>query len=161
MKNEIGIILENPEKDAYSIRRENYFAGKKIKYSGWQTDKVIRLFNRKHAMYNGKVVHEEIEVNGSLGALNNKLKHYTYRDYNHYFQKINHYAELKATELHNKGKKATIFHFIFAPIFRFVSHYFIRLGFLDGFPGFMIAQIQSYGVFIRYNKLWLKNKKLD
>lgn len=161
LKNEIGVVLESPEKSAYSIRRENYFAGKKIKYSGWQTDKVVRLFNRKYAKYNGRIVHEEIETSGELGQLNNVLTHYTYRDYNHYFQKINHYSELKATELYTKGKKATVFHFIFPPLFRFISHYLIRLGFLDGFPGFMIARIQSYGVFIRYNKLWLKNKKLD
>jgi glycosyltransferase involved in cell wall biosynthesis len=161
LKNEIGIVLDNPSKAAYSIRRENYFAGKKIKYSGWQTDRVIRLFNRHKAKYNGKIVHEEIETTGELGFLKNKLTHYTYRDYNHYFQKINHYAELKAIELYNQGRKATVFHFIFPPLFRFVSHYFIRLGFLDGFPGFMIARIQSYGVFIRYNRLWLKNRKLD
>jgi glycosyltransferase involved in cell wall biosynthesis len=161
LKNEIGMILDNPTKAAYSIRRENYFAGKKIKYSGWQTDKVIRLFNRHKAKYNGKIVHEEVETTGELGMLTNKLTHYTYRDYNHYFQKINHYAELKAIELYKQGRKATVFHFIFPPLFRFVSHYFIRLGFLDGFPGFMIARIQSYGVFIRYNRLWLKNRKLD
>ena len=161
LKNEIEHTLENPTKSAYSIRRENYFAGKKIKYSGWQTDKVTRLFNRKNSKYNGKTVHEEIKTTGELGFLTNKLTHYTYRDYNHYFQKINHYAELKAIELYKKGRKATVFHFIFPPIFRFISHYFIRLGFLDGFPGFMIAKIQAYGVFIRYNRLWLKNKKLD
>jgi hypothetical protein len=44
------------------------------------------------------------------------------------------------------------------PPARFVIHYFIRLGFLDGFPGFTFAKAQAYGVYVRYIKLWLLNK---
>tara|TARA_B110000285_G_scaffold191101_1_gene218697 strand:- start:187 stop:318 length:132 start_codon:yes stop_codon:yes gene_type:complete len=33
------------------------------------------------------------------------------------------------------------------PAARFFIHYIIRLGFLDGFTGFLVAKTQAYGVF--------------
>ena len=157
---ELVTNIKNPQADAYRIKRKNYFAGKRIRFSGWQTDTVVRLFNKNKARYNGKIVHEEIETTGKVQLLEHYLDHYTYRDYNHYLNKITHYAELKAKNLYENGKTTTIFHLLFLPVFRFFTHYFLRLGFLDGFQGFMIARIQAYGVFVRYNKLWLMNKKM-
>ena len=54
----------------------------------------------------------------------------------------------------------SVFQILFKPPVRFVIHYFIGLGFLDGFPGFVIAVTQSYGVLTRYIKLWLLNHNL-
>ncbi len=160
LNNELISCIKDPEADAYRIKRRNYFAGKRIRFSGWQTDTVVRLFNKNKARYNGKIVHEEIETTGKTQLLDHYLDHYTYRDYNHYLKKVTHYADLKAQDLFKKGKRVTIFHLLLFPIFRFISHYFIRLGFLDGFQGFMIAKIQAHGVFVRYNKLWLMSKKI-
>ena len=47
------------------------------------------------------------------------------------------------------------------PAARFFIHYAIRLGFLDGFTGFLVAKTQAYGVLTRYIKLWLLNSKLE
>ena len=60
LKKEVQRLLKqpNPHIDAYWIPRQNYFLGKKIKYSGWQGDKVIRFF-KSSCRYNDKQVHEE------------------------------------------------------------------------------------------------------
>jgi len=144
----------------FYVYRTFYFIGRKLNYSGWQRDKVIRLFRKDKCHYNGKLVHESIKADGKIGFFKNKLEHYSYRSYDHYINKLNHYSSLKAQSLYKKGKNVTPFHILIKPPVRFIIHYFIRLGFLDGFPGFIISVVQSYGVLTRYIKLWLLKKGL-
>ena len=75
------------QEDAFWIKRTNYFLGKKIKYSGWQGDKVIRLFKRDNCRYQNKHVHAEIETTGKIGSLHEKLTHYTFKSMDHYIGK--------------------------------------------------------------------------
>lgn len=157
-------ILEKIKKPndfvGFFVYRTFYFIGKKLNYSGWQRDKVIRLFRKDKCMYNGKLVHETISADGNVGFFKNKLEHYSYQSFDHYIQKLNQYASLKARALFEKNKKVTFFHILIKPPYRFISHYILRLGFLDGFPGFIISVTQAYGVLSRFIKLWLMNHKL-
>ncbi len=154
-------IKSNNDVVAYWIYRTYHFMGKKIKYSGWQRDKVIRLVKKEHCKYDGKLVHEEIETSGKVAFLKNKLEHYSYNGFDHYISKLNKYAWFQAKELQKRGKRPNLFHFLVKPPFRFFSHYIINLGFLDGLPGFMIAILQAYAVLTRYVKLWLLNKNTN
>ena len=158
---EILEAVKNP-KDfvGFYAYRTFYFIGRKIKYSGRQRDKVARLFNRKFCRYNGNLVHEVISADGKLGFFKTKLEHYSYRGFDHYISKLNQYAWLQAEQLNRKGKKVNLYHVFVKPPVRFVIHYFIRLGFLDGFPGFVIAAAQAYGVLTRYIKLWLLRRDI-
>lgn len=153
IKEILSILNRKIYVDAFWMYRLNYFNKKIIKYSGWQNDKVIKLFNRKNAKYNGKLVHEEIECKGKTEFLKNKLLHYTYRNKFEYIHKITLYANLKAQELFEQGVKPNIYHFYFKPMYRFIYHYIIKLGFLDGKKGKMIASINAYGIKKRYQEL--------
>jgi glycosyltransferase involved in cell wall biosynthesis len=143
----------------FYVRRTFYFAGEKINYCGWQRDKVIRLFLKDKCFYRG-IVHETIFSKGNFGFLENKIEHYGYRNYNHFISKINHYSSLKAKELHDNGKKVNVYYLLIKPLARFFIHYVIRLGFLDGLAGLILAKILAYSVFTRYVKLWLLNKRI-
>jgi glycosyltransferase involved in cell wall biosynthesis len=144
----------------FYVRRTFYFCGKKVNYSGFQRDKVIRLFLKEHCKYRG-LVHERVSASGSLGFFKNKIDHFSYRNYDHYISKMNHYGAIRAQELHEKGVQVNIYHVMIKPAARFFIHYVIRLGFLDGFTGFLVAKTQAYGVLTRYIKLWLLNKKIN
>ncbi len=149
-------------KEGYWIFRTYHFMGRRIKYSGWQTDKTIRLFQRDKAHYTG-LVHEKMHIDGSVGFLKNKMAHYGHRSFDHYIRKMNHYKWLQAKELHAKGKSLNLFHFTVKPAFRFFHHYIIRLGFLDGTHGFILAILQAHGVFTRYVNIgsyWLLKRGL-
>jgi glycosyltransferase involved in cell wall biosynthesis len=141
----------------FYVRRSFYFCGMRVNYCGFQRDKVVRLFLKEHCQYKG-VVHERISTNGKLGFFKYKIDHFSYRNYDHYISKMNHYASIKALDLHKKGKKVSIYHVLIKPPVRFLIHYVIRLGFLDGFTGFLVAKTQAYGVLTRYIKLRLLNK---
>lgn len=158
VEKEILEAVKNP-KDfvGFYVRRTFYFCGKKINYGGCQRDKVVRLFLKEHCKYEG-VVHETIVANGKLGFFKNKIDHFSYKGYDHYISKMNHYGELRAKQYFKTGLKVNLFHILIKPPARFFIHYFIRLGFLDGFPGFIFAKTQAYGVLTRYIKLWLLNK---
>ncbi|MBK7107984.1 MAG: glycosyltransferase family 2 protein [Chitinophagales bacterium] len=146
--------------NAFWIYRRNHFMGKEIKFSGWQRDKVIRLFYRDVCRYKDVEVHEEIETTGKVGKLKNKLLHYTYTDLEQYLVKWNRYSSMSAVDYSKKTTKPNAFHFVIKPAFRFFKHYIIDLGFLDGYPGFIISKLAAEGVFFRYMKLYeLMRKK--
>jgi glycosyltransferase involved in cell wall biosynthesis len=158
VKKEIVSAVKDPKGFVgFYLRRTFYFSGKKVNYSGFQRDKVIRLFLKEHCKYSG-LVHEKIISNGSLGFFKHKIDHFSYRNYDHYISKLNHYAAIRAKELHEKGNKVNIYHVMIKPTARFFIHYIVRLGFLDGFTGFLVAKTQAYGVLTRYIKLWFLNK---
>ena len=160
VKKEILEAVKNPKnKVGFYVRRTFYFAGEKINYSGWQRDKVVRLFLKEHCKYQG-VVHETIKTNGELGFFKNKIDHYGYKNYNHFISKIHQYGELKAKELHAKGKRVNAYHILVKPPFRIFSHFILRKGFLDGYPGLILSTTQAYAVLTRYIKLWLLNRKV-
>ena len=161
LRKEILETIQDPKNYVgFYVYRTFYFIGRKLNYSGWQRDKVIRLFRKDKCKYNGKLVHETITADGHVGFFKSKLEHYSYQNFDHYIKKLNQYASLKSKALYDKGKKVTLFHIVIKPPYRFISHYIIRLGFLDGFPGFIISVTQAYGVLTRYIKLWLMNHKL-
>ncbi|PWG05431.1 glycosyltransferase family 2 protein [Polaribacter aquimarinus] len=159
VKKEILEVVKNP-KDfvGFYVRRTFYFCGKRLYYGGCQRDKVVRLFLKEFCKYNGSPVHETIETKGKLGFFKHKIEHFSYKDYDHYMSKMNHYGTLRGKQYHEVGKKVNLFHILVKPPARFFIHYFIRLGFLDGFPGYIFAKTQAYGVYVRYIKLWLYNK---
>jgi len=153
-----SILAAGPDKAAYWIFRENYFMGQQVKYSNWQHDKVIRLFDKEQGRYSDRAVHEEIETTGPVGYLKHKIIHYTYRNLGHYLEKYICYSWWSAQDRAKKTKKVTLYHLALKPLFRFFRQYILKLGFLDGKVGFIIASMSAYSVFLRYLIAWrLKN----
>lgn len=158
---EIQSWLAKPmiEMDAFWIGRQNHFLGKKIKYSGWQGDKVVRFF-RKSCRYDDKMVHEEIITEGiRVSQLKHKMLHYTYVDVDHFLDKMRRYADWSADDHAHKTPKITLFHLLIKPAFRFFKHYILQKGFRDGKEGLIVSGIMAWGVFLRYIKLFEKRQK--
>ncbi len=159
LQNEIRNILQyKPEFDAYWVYRQNFFGKQAIHYSGWQQDKVLRLFNRKFCRYDGHLVHEEIHNRGKSGYLKEKIQHYSCKNAQEFKQKISKYAILKARELYQSGKKPYYIQLYLKPLYRFLFHYFIKGGILDGKNGYYIAAINAYGIKKRYRELFKRYK---
>lgn len=137
--------------DCFWIGFTHYFAGKKVKYSGWQNDKTIRLIKRDKCRYNQNRVHEEITTEGlKVGKLKYKFEHFTFKNIRHFVDKQMRYAAWSAEDKTATTGKITFFHLFFKPLFRFFKHYILKKGFLDGYVGFMISAIAAWTVFMRY-----------
>lgn len=157
------IVFKNklPECTAYTIPRKAYFLGKWIKHSGWYPGRITRLFDKNEVKFNENHVHENLIVKGNVGELNNDINHYTDPTIDHYFFKFNRYTTLAADELFDKGKPFLISDIILRPVFIFIKMFIIKMGFLDGVHGFILAVFSSAYVFTKYCKLWeLRNNKL-
>jgi glycosyltransferase involved in cell wall biosynthesis len=165
LKQEVIETLQNNQTyAAYFFERIFMFENTVLKYSGNQTDKIFRLFNKKSARYDEKrLVHEKLIVNGEIGFLKNKLIHHSYSSYHDYREKIIFYGKFKAQEKFIKRVKPTVLHQIFHPSYNFLYNYFIRLGILDGKKGIIICYLNAYSIVVRYKelkKLWKQNQNL-
>jgi ADP-heptose:LPS heptosyltransferase len=155
LKKEISQIIQQKDSfPAYYMYRTFMFENSRLRFSSWQTDKIIRLFQNDKALYSEqKIVHEKLHVTGDIGKLKNKLTHYSYNDYSSYKQKMVHYGKLKAKEASSKGTNPTIFHFYIRPVYQFMYQYIIRLGILDGKKGVIICYLNALSVYVRFQEL--------
>ena len=127
---------------------------KALRYSGLQTDKVYRLFKKDTVYFNPqKIVHEDLVVTGTSCTLNHKLLHYFYKDRETYRQKMLLYGRLRGLEAYRKGIRPNGFHRYIKPLYKFLNHYLIRLGILDGKNGYTIAYLNALSVYERYREL--------
>jgi glycosyltransferase involved in cell wall biosynthesis len=155
LKNEIIQTIQSKERyTAYYFNRTFMFCNKRLHYSGWQTDKIIRLFRKDEGNYSlQKTVHEKLHTTGETGRLKNKLIHYSYTDYFSYKEKMINYGKLKANEEFTKGTKPNFFHFYLRPSYQFANQYILRLGILDGKKGVIICYLNALSVYIRFQEL--------
>lgn len=156
LKNEILSEIEKNSHSGYKLRFPHFYMNRFLYH---KVDKVLRLVKNKNVKFSGDV-HEKLQVEGSIGSLNNFMIHYTYKGLFHLIQKKDSYAWFQANTSLKKGKKATIFHLLFKPLYRFFSSYILKRGFLDGVPGLALASINAYGVFSRYVKMILIEKNI-
>lgn len=151
---EIQNVLQNPKKNAYWIYRKNYLMGRRLRYSGWQGDKVIRLFRKSKCRYEDKHVHAEVLVNGTTGYLKHKLEHHTYTGLDRYLAKAYRYSTWGAYDRVEKIKNITLYHLLLKPLFTFFKMYILKLGILDGKVGFILAAHSANYIFQRSLKIW-------
>jgi len=130
------------------------FQNKKLRFSGWQTDKNYRLFRKSKAKFcDSKIVHETLDVDGKSGILNEKLIHYCYKNYEDYKCKMLKYGRLKAIESFYTEKSFNYMLMFFKPSWKFFNHYILRFGFLDGKKGFSVCYLNALGVLERFREL--------
>ena len=157
----ISTIDSNNTASAYKVKRNFYFMGKHIKHSGFQNDSVIRLFRKLDCKYSSNLVHETLDVNGTISNLKHKSDHYTYKGFDLYNEKLSNYSKLQAKMLYAKKVRPNLYHFLVRPWYRFFHQYFIKLGILDGKEGFILAYLSAFSVFKRYLFLWVMYRKID
>jgi len=148
------VIARDEPCEGYWIRRRNYFLGKQIRFSGWQRDRVLRLFRRGRGRWDERRVHESVVLDGRAGKLRCPLLHYSYRSAHDFLVKIERYGDWGSADLAAGGKKAGVRGLFFRPLFRFFYSYFVRGGFLDGKHGLVLCMFQAFGVFYKYARLF-------
>lgn len=155
--NEIKTLDLSNRLRVFQIKRDNYFLGKKIKYSGWGKDFLVRLFNKRTHQFNDNQVHEFIELHTSTQAqsLSYSFKHNAVLDINDFPLKMVTYADLSSK------KNCSFVLAILKGIMAFLKTYILQKGFLDGWRGFFIAASNGYSKFFRYTKQYIRCKELN
>lgn len=140
--------------NGYFIYRQFYYKRQKLRFSGLQTDKALRLFDRTKGRYTAdKIVHEELDITPPIGFLENKLDHYFFDDYATYKSKMIKYGQMKGRQHYYQGKKYNGLTQLFKTFYKFLNHYILRLGFLDGHRGWVVAKLNALSVWQRYKEM--------
>ena len=153
-RDEIRRIVAAPDAaDAYFVPRRNVFMGQRIKHCGWYPDyRQPQVFRRTAMTFDEAMVHEGYTVNGRTGYMKNFIWQYPYRDLSQLIGKMERYSTLGAQKLTDRGRNATMFTALLHGMVAFFRIYVFKLGFLDGWPGFVISFANFEGTFYRYAK---------
>jgi len=155
LRERIGrIVRANGPADGYSIPRKNVFWGAWVRHGGLYPDYQLRLFRRDAGRFVDSAVHESVVVEGHVKAVAEPMLHHSYRGLEDFVARSNRYSTLAAQEIVRRGGQVGLTDLALRPLGRFLSMYVLRLGFLDGWRGFMLAVLYANYVFLRMAKAW-------
>lgn len=138
---------------AWRVARRNRFLGRWLAHGEGYPDWTVRLFHRAHASWSNDEVHEAVLTTAEVGRLEGDLLHDSAEDLATYMTKQNRYSTLHAQALYKQGVRVGYWRLAASPLARFLKFYVLRLGFLDGGPGFAHIVIGCNSTFHKYVKL--------
>jgi glycosyltransferase involved in cell wall biosynthesis len=156
VRDEIMQLANNDLLDIYKVPRKNYFMGRWIKFSGWYPNfRQPQLFKKGKMSYTTEKVHEGFINHSSkeIGTMKNFIWQFPFKNTEEVMYKANRYSSLGVSKLQEKGVKGSVLKAFLHGSWSFTKHYILKLGFLDGGPGFVIAFGNFEGTFYRYIKL--------
>ncbi len=151
----IGTIRCADSNDVYRVPRRNYFMGRWIRYSGWYPNyRQPQLFRKGAMKYTLEPVHEGFELlaTGPVGCLKQTLWQVPFASLDEMIHKANRYSTLGAEKLAERNVKAGMAGALLRGLWSFFKHYIFKRGFLDGWPGFVIALGNFEGTFYKNAK---------
>ena len=133
------------------LRRSTWFMGAPMRwYKPMVGERIARLYHRQRARWTDSRVHESLRFDGPQVSFRCPFNHRHNPTLLHKQLKVLRYAELKALDWGKKGKSARMWQCPFVFASAFFRDYVIRLGILDGWRGYVIAQTSaSYAVYKR------------
>ena len=160
---EITDAVKDTAHSGFRMKRRNHYFGYWLRHGSQYPDTQLRLFRKGKARFPNQHVHEKLQVEGSIGKLNNDMLHFPYQDINQFLRKFNFYTSVEAEYLKDEGLEInflnTLNYTLLKPLTRFIRRYFFKGGFRDGMPGLFCSLFDALNYVVRYFKLWdLKQK---
>lgn len=143
--------------DGYRISRLSYYMGRPIRHGGWYPDRQLRLFDRRKGRWKDVLIHESVEMSPDavVENLSGDIIHYSVDSPEHHHEMIGiRYAPLAARQMFGGGKRTSALQIMTAGPLAFFATYVLKLGFLDGLPGFCIAGFAAHHAFMKHLCLW-------
>jgi glycosyltransferase involved in cell wall biosynthesis len=158
LANEVKKAVKMNKKYTYRNARLNYFWGQELRHGGWYPDYGVHLLPKEGSYVTG-FVHPQIHHNYPEKKIHQHLIHYPYRDWEHYFHKLNLYTQLAAKKNKEKGKQVNFFFDIMLrPWVAFCKMYILKAGWRDGKIGFILASFHFCYTMAKYVKLYYIDK---
>jgi glycosyltransferase involved in cell wall biosynthesis len=155
LASEIQALLEaEPARRGYRMARVTFHLGRWMRTTDFYPDYQTRLYDRRAARWQGRYVHESVQVDGGAAYLEGELLHHSYRDLRDHLDRINHYTSLWARQNHETGRRAGPLDLVVHPPAAFIRNYLLRRGFLDGTAGLLLSGINAWAVYLKFAKLW-------
>lgn len=161
LKRSISQVKQDWRSDGYYFNRLTSYCGKWIRHAGWYPDRKLRLFDSRKGRWAGVNPHDryDLERGSSHSWLKGDLLHYSFNTIHEHVDQTNKFSEEGARALFEKGKKTSTLKILVKSTAKFIRNYFFKLGFLDGYYGYLICRVSAFSTFIKYAKLKELRKK--
>ncbi|MGZ6501280.1 MAG: glycosyltransferase family 2 protein, partial [Bacteroidia bacterium] len=149
-------VKKDFKKDGYYMNRLTNYCGHWVKHCGWYPDKKLRLWDSRKGTWTGINPHDKYELfegDEKTGQLKGDILHYSYYSVEDHYKQVEYFTNIASKAFVEKGKKAPVFKLIVNPVAKFIDHYFLHLGFLDGKAGYRISKISAYATYLKYKKI--------
>ena len=145
----------------YIMNRYSNYCGKFIRFGTWYPDRKLRLFDRRKARWAGVNPHSGVKfISDEKGKwIKGNIIHYSYNTIEEHTRQNERFSTISAQSYFKLGKKSNWFKMSINPVWAFIRCYVIRLGFLDGYYGFVIAKKVAHLTFLKYRKLYALQKQ--
>lgn len=114
----------------------------------------VRLFDRQRARMSGHEVHEEVQVDGSVGVLDVVIDHYGEPDIAGRVDKANRYSSMQLADLARRKVTWLRLRMVMYPTVAFLRYYVLRGHWRSGWAGFIAARVHAFYAFLKYTKLY-------
>lgn len=164
LKKSILEVKQNWKYDGYYMNRLTNYCGQWIRHSGWYPDRKLRLWNSKKGTWKGINPHDQyiMKPEAKVGSIKGDILHYSFYTMRQHVLTTYNYVDISARAKIKEQAKINPLKLFFSPIWMFISSYFLKQGFRDGFFGLLIAVTSAYGSFMKYALvLYYKRKGLD
>jgi len=159
LQKEIKHAIANPQMyTAFSFKRNDFMFGRILRHGETGNVRLVRLAQKNEGVWKRRV-HETWEIKGEVGDLKEPLIHYPHPDVAQFIDEINKYSTLHANALYEEGVRTNWFQIIAYPKAKFIVGFILRLGFLDGMAGFLLAIFMSFHSFLARSKLYLRQHR--
>lgn len=155
LKRSIIEAKNNWRYDGYTMNRLTNYCGQWIKHCGWYPDTKLRLWDSRKGRWGGVNPHDKYEMDedAKIGHLKGDILHYSYYTLEDHYKQVNYFTDIASKALYKNGKNASWIKLVISPVVKFIRDYFIKLGILDGYYGFVISRISAYATYLKYKKL--------
>ncbi len=151
---EIKNAIQQASHQVYDFPRLSSYCGQYMLHSGWYPDRITRLFKRGSASFSEDLVHERVLTTAAVAQLHSPLLHQSFVSFEAVLDKVDRYSTAGAQVLFARGRKASLGTALGRAFWAFFRTYVLRLGFLDGRMGLVLAISNAEGTYYRYLKLW-------
>jgi glycosyltransferase involved in cell wall biosynthesis len=156
-----ALVSSGPACAGYRVPRLSHYLGRWIRSTDWYPDYQLRFYDRRHARWTGRYVHESVSADGAVGQLSADLQHHPYRDVSHHLRTIDRYSTLAARQMFEDGRRTGALRIVLHADAAFLRNYVIRAGFRDGTAGLIVSMLNAYYVALKFVKLWEEQKKRE
>jgi glycosyltransferase involved in cell wall biosynthesis len=156
LKKSILEVKTNWSKDGYYMNRLTNYCGHWVKHCNWYPDRKLRLWDSRKGRWTGINPHDKYELfegDKNTGFLKGDILHYSYYTVQDHYKQVEYFTNIASKAYVEKGKKAPLYKLVLNPIAKFIDHYILHLGFLDGKAGFLISRISAYATYLKYKKI--------
>lgn len=136
----------------YDLSFKTFIGNTQLKYGEYFGDHHIRLFNKKQVQWDTALVHEKLIIPQGvfIKKLDGYVLHYTMKSFESYSRKLFNYAALNSQKLLIAGKKPSWIKMYLSPLAMFLINFIFKMGFLDGWRGYVAARLSAFYTFLKY-----------